>query len=176
MGFDLGKKKKRGDRMDLPHLIAEQFCISSASVLSFLENLTICFSNHGLKNTGENHRPLHQMCLLSLKCRRDPLSAFDKLWNWKANYSHIFTQIWTAFWKLCKSEWMRNNSFTQSESRMPVGVLMNSIFKSCTKSLDIYFHLGLRLSQLFITDTDFSSFSEGPSADSTAWQFCCLLS
>lgn len=61
--------------MDLPHLIAEQFCISSASVLSFLENLTICFSNHGLKNTGENHRPLHQMCLLSLKCRRDPLSA-----------------------------------------------------------------------------------------------------
>lgn len=50
MGCDLEKKKKKkGDRMDLPCLIAEQFCISSVSVLSFLENLTICFSNRRLK-------------------------------------------------------------------------------------------------------------------------------
>lgn len=52
MVCDLGEKKKKGDRMDLPRLIAEQFCISSASVLSFLENLTICFSNRGLKTLG----------------------------------------------------------------------------------------------------------------------------
>lgn len=38
--------------MDLPRLIAEQFCISSTSVLSFLENLAICFSNRGLKTLG----------------------------------------------------------------------------------------------------------------------------
>lgn len=52
MGCDLGGKKKKGDRMDLPRLIAEQFCISSASALSFLENLTICFSNRRLKTLG----------------------------------------------------------------------------------------------------------------------------
>lgn len=57
-----------------------------------------------------------------------------------------------------------------------MGVLMNSIFESCTKNLDIYFYLGLTVAQLLITDTDLSSFSEGPSAENTAWQFCCLLS
>lgn len=50
MGCDLEKKKKESDRMDLPCLIAEQFCISLASVLSFLENLTICFFSPGLNN------------------------------------------------------------------------------------------------------------------------------
>lgn len=67
MGCDLEKKKKESDKMDLPCLIAEQFCIRLASVLSFLENLTICFFKPGLNNKNKNHRPLHQMHLLSLK-------------------------------------------------------------------------------------------------------------
>lgn len=51
MGCDLGGGEK-GNRMDLPRLIAEQFYISSASVLSFLENLTICFYNCRFKTLG----------------------------------------------------------------------------------------------------------------------------
>lgn len=52
MGCDLGEKK--ATEWNCPCLIAEEFCISSASVLSFLGNPTICFSNSGLKHWGES--------------------------------------------------------------------------------------------------------------------------
>lgn len=85
--------------MDLPCLIAEQFCISLASVLSFLENLTICFFNPGLNNKRQNHRPLHQMHLLSLKYLSFfPPSLFLLLISCEIGKPIIFTYLHNSEW------------------------------------------------------------------------------
>lgn len=106
-----------------------------------------------------------------------PLSAFDKLWNWKANYSHIFTQIGTALGKLCESKWMRSNSFAKLEQDA-CGRVKEVIFVRITlPSLDICFHLGLTLSQLSVKGFWLAlTFLEVLPAGNTIWQFCYLLS
>lgn len=85
--------------MDLLCLIAEQFCISLASVLSFLENLTICFFSPGLKKKKKktkiiDHSIKCTYCLWNIQSFSPfPFSPSDKLCNWKANYRLIFTQL-----------------------------------------------------------------------------------
>lgn len=97
-GLWFGKEKRRrreSDRMDLPCLIAKQFCISLASVLSFLENLTICFFNPGLNNKRQKSLTIISNALIVFKISWGfpPFSLSpDKLWDWKSQlYSHIYT-------------------------------------------------------------------------------------
>lgn len=133
MSYDL-EKKKESDRMDLPCLIAEQFCISLASVLSFLENLTICFFNPGLNNKRQTHKPLHQMHLLSLKYLGfPPPSLFLLLINCEIGKPIIFRYLHNSEWLFktsCKNKLIKDNSFTNSNSSMSDGYSMMNSFIS----------------------------------------------
>lgn len=125
--------------MDLPCLIAEQFCIRLASVLSFLENLTICFFKPGLNNKNKNHRPLHQMHLLSLKYPGfPPPSLFLLLISCEIGKPIIFRYLHNSeqlFKTSCKTKLVEDNSFTNSNSSMSNVYFMKN---SC-----IYFHSSL---------------------------------
>lgn len=133
--------------MDLPCLIAEQFCISLASVLSFLENLTICFFSPGLNKKRQKIIDHYIKCtywLWNIQCFPPlfPFSPSDKLWNWQANYIQIFTQLGMAFQNLIEKPVDERQQFYEKQPHHLQWLLCEELFYLFPQQFDTSARVG----------------------------------